>query len=152
MKVVLISWDRWWWAGGASSPFWVTWAGKWEPKEGLLSCNWLPRFLYLSGSNGGVLLSSHKAVPHTPLQERLMDWNQRVCMCRQPGCLLSLALQGFSGGTRGKEPACWCWGHKRHGFDPWVGKISLEKGMATHSTILEIVAWIIPQTEEPGGL
>ena len=33
----------------------------------------------------------------------------------------------------------------RCGFDPWVGKIPLEKGMATHSSIL---AW----AEEPGGL
>ena len=34
-------------------------------------------------------------------------------------------------------------------FNPWVGKIPLEKGMATHSTIL---AWRIPWTEEPGRL
>jgi len=33
--------------------------------------------------------------------------------------------------------------------DPWVGKIPLEEGMATHSSIL---AWGIPWTEEPGGL
>ena len=26
------------------------------------------------------------------------------------------------GGTSGKEPACRCRRHKRHGFDPWVGK------------------------------
>ena len=32
---------------------------------------------------------------------------------------------------------------------PWIGKIPLEKGMATHSSIL---AWIIQQTEETGGL
>ena len=25
--------------------------------------------------------------------------------------------------TTGKEPACQCRSHKRHGFDPWVGKI-----------------------------
>ena len=37
----------------------------------------------------------------------------------------------------------------RPGFDPWVRKIPLEKGMATPSSIL---AWIIPWTEEPGGL
>ena len=30
-----------------------------------------------------------------------------------------------------------------------IGKIPLEKGMATHSSIL---AWEIPRTEEPGGL
>ena len=34
-------------------------------------------------------------------------------------------------------------------FDPWIGKIPLEKGMATHSSIL---AWKIPWTEEPSGL
>ena len=27
------------------------------------------------------------------------------------------------GGATGKEPACQCGRHKRHGFDPWVGKI-----------------------------
>ena len=35
------------------------------------------------------------------------------------------------------------------GFDPQIGKIPLEEGMATHSNIL---AWRIPWTEEPGGL
>ena len=38
---------------------------------------------------------------------------------------------------------------KRHGFDPWVGKIPLEEEMATHSNIL---AWKIPWTEESCGL
>ena len=35
------------------------------------------------------------------------------------------------------------------GFDPWISKIPLEKGMATHSSTL---AWRIPWTEQPGGL
>ena len=30
---------------------------------------------------------------------------------------------GFPGGATGKEPACRCRRHKRHGFDPWVGSI-----------------------------
>ena len=30
---------------------------------------------------------------------------------------------GFLGGSSGKEPTCQCRGHKRRGFDPWVGKI-----------------------------
>ena len=34
------------------------------------------------------------------------------------------------------------------GFEPWVGKIPLEKEMATHSSIL---AWEIPWIEKPGG-
>ena len=35
----------------------------------------------------------------------------------------------------------------RCGFNPWVQKIPLEEGMATHFNIL---AWKIPWTEEPG--
>ena len=31
--------------------------------------------------------------------------------------------KSFPGGTSGKESACQCRWHKRHGFDPWVGKI-----------------------------
>ena len=30
---------------------------------------------------------------------------------------------GFTGGTTGKELACQCRRYKRHGFDPWVGKL-----------------------------
>ena len=40
-------------------------------------------------------------------------------------------------------------GDMRRGFDPWVRKIPLEKGMATHSSIL---AWRISWTEELGRL
>ena len=49
----------------------------------------------------------------------------------------------------GKEAACQCRRYKRHGFDPWVGKIPWRRGMATYSSIL---VWRIPWTEEPGGL
>ena len=38
---------------------------------------------------------------------------------------------------------------RRPGFDSWLGENPLEKGMAIHSSIL---AWRMPQTEEPGGL
>jgi len=52
---------------------------------------------------------------------------------------------GFPGGSDGKESAC--------NVEMWVGSLGwedpLEKGMATHSSIL---AWRIPWTEEPGGL
>ena len=34
-------------------------------------------------------------------------------------------------------------------FNPWVGKIPLEKEMATHSSIL---AWEFPWVEKSGGL
>ena len=32
-------------------------------------------------------------------------------------------MEGFSGGTSGKESACQCRRHKRLRLDPWVGKI-----------------------------
>ena len=38
-------------------------------------------------------------------------------------------------------PAMW-----ETSFNPWFGKIPLEKEMATHSSIL---AWKIPEVEEP---
>ena len=49
----------------------------------------------------------------------------------------------------GKESACQCRSHRRHGFDPLVGKIPLEGEIATHSSIL---VKKIPWTEEPDGL
>ena len=52
----------------------------------------------------------------------------------------------FPGVSVVKEFACQ---YGRCRFDLWVGKIPLEKEMATHSSIL---AWRIPWTEEPGGL
>ena len=55
----------------------------------------------------------------------------------------NIQLLGFPDGSDGKESAC------NAGFDLWVGKIPLEKGRATHSSIL---AWEIPWTEESGGL
>ena len=50
-----------------------------------------------------------------------------------------------SGGSDGKESAC---NAGDPGSIPGSGR-SPEKGMTTHSSIL---AWRIPQTEEPGGL
>ena len=46
----------------------------------------------------------------------------------------------------GKESACQC---RRHGFNPWVKKIFLEKEMAAYSSIL---AWESLWTKEPSGL
>ena len=61
------------------------------------------------------------------------------CICDIWYCL-SL-FSGFPAGAIGKEPACQCRRYKRRRFNPWVGKIPLEEGMATHSSIL---AWRIP--------
>ena len=45
----------------------------------------------------------------------------------------------------GKEFTCQCRRCRRLGFDLWIGKISLEEEMATHSSIL---AWGIPWSLE----
>ena len=58
--------------------------------------------------------------------------------------LLSLFL-GFPGGSDSEEPAC---NAGDTSSIPGYGR-SLEKGMATHSSI---VAWRIPWTEKPGRL
>ena len=66
--------------------------------------------------------------------------------CRQT--LYSLSHQevlGFPGGSESKVSAC---GVGDLGSIPGSEDL-LEKGMATHSSIL---AWRIPSTEEPGGL
>ena len=59
---------------------------------------------------------------------------------------LSRYSKGFPGDTVVKDSTYQC---KRCRLDCWVGKIPLEEGMATHSSIL---AWKIPWTEEPGGV
>ena len=56
-----------------------------------------------------------------------------------------LMIQGFPGGSNGKESAC---NAGDLGSIPELGR-SLEGGMATHSSIL---AWTIPWTEEPGRI
>ena len=58
---------------------------------------------------------------------------------------LCVIFRGFPGGSVGKESACNAGTQvrSRGQEDP------LEKGMATHSSIL---AWEIPWIEEPGGL
>ena len=64
---------------------------------------------------------------------------------QEGGCI---RISSFPGGSVVKESACQFRRCRSHWFDPWVGKIPLEKEMATHSSIL---AWRIPWTEEPGG-
>ena len=43
------------------------------------------------------------------------------------GSISHVLLSGFPGDASGKEPACQCRRHKRHGFDPWVGKVPWRK-------------------------
>ena len=59
----------------------------------------------------------------------------------------TILLLSFPGGSDGKESAC------NAGSDPWVRSLgqkdTLEKGMATHSSVL---AWRTPWTEKPSRL
>ena len=60
-------------------------------------------------------------------------------------------IGGFPGSSNSKESSCNLGDPLGQGSGSgiWVRKIPLEKGVATHSSIL---AWRIPWTEGPGGL
>ena len=67
-----------------------------------------------------------------------------MCVC----VYIYIYICGFPGGTSGKEPACQCRRLRDTVSVPgWDDP--LEKGMATHSSIL---AWRISWTKEPGEL
>ena len=53
---------------------------------------------------------------------------------------------GFPDGASGKEPSPHCRRHKRHKFNPWMGKIPWRR------KFFNVLAWRIPWTEEPGKL
>ena len=57
--------------------------------------------------------------------------------------------EGLPRWLSGKDSACQCRRSRRHGFDPWVGKISWSRKWQFHSSFL---SWEIPWTEEPGQL
>ena len=66
-----------------------------------------------------------------------------------PECIWDIPSQGFPGGTSGKEPPCQRRRQKRLKVRSMGWEDPLEKGMATHASIL---AWRIPWSEEPGRL
>ena len=67
------------------------------------------------------------------------SYSQSCCIC------VCIILMGFPGGSEGKESACNA--GDLSSIPGWEDP--LEKGMATHSSILP---WRIPWTEEPGRL
>ena len=83
--------------------------------------------------------------PYGPLQRI----KQSTLCCPVGPYQLCIICMGFPVHTSGKEPTCLCKRRKRCGFDPWVRKIPLEEGIATHSSIL---AQRIPWTEAPALL
>ena len=51
-------------------------------------------------------------------------WFWYTLKFRTSGLLVGfMPLWGLPRWLSGKEPACQCSSHKRHGFDPWVGRI-----------------------------
>ena len=56
-------------------------------------------------------------------EDKELDWLMETSM-------------GFPGGTSGKESTCQCRGHKRRGFDPWVGKIPWRRAWQLTSVFL----------------
>ena len=78
-------------------------------------------------------------------------WNVALALCIRT-MIERQALRdglGFPGGASGKESACQCRRHKRHRFDPWIGKIPWR--MAWQPTPVSLPGEP-PWTEEPGGL
>ena len=84
-----------------------------------------------AGDSGSIPRSgrSHREGIEYPLQ---YSWASRRDRLPTPVFL------GFPSGSDSKRICLQC---GRPGFNPWVGKILLEEGMATHSNIL---AWRIP--------
>ena len=76
-----------------------------------------------------------------------------ICsLCYTVGpCWLSTLyiVNGFPGGTNGKEPTCQCRRHKRCGFKPWVGKILWRRAWQPIPVFLPGES---PWTDKPGRL
>ena len=80
-------------------------------------------FLYWVRSQGPHGSWSHCHRAHTYSQAPL-PLIFAGCGGTAPLSCFSLGLTGFPDGSSGKEPTCQCRRCKRHGFDPWVRKIS----------------------------
>ena len=96
---------------------------------------------------------SEYILSHTLLMKLRAQKQNLICFARfklnSSGTPVPQSLRGLPHCSARKEPTCQCRRGKRQGFHPWVGKIPLEREMATHSSIL---AWEILWTQELGGL
>ena len=81
----------------------------------------------------------------------IVDWQYCVISdVQQNDCFMCVCVcMDFPGGTSGKESAYQFRRHKRHRFDPWVGKIPWWREWQPTSVFLPGES---PWTEEPGGL
>ena len=80
----------------------TSWRQPAMPKEGILAPN----------PSGGCL-DFHPGFPEVSWLYLQLGWVYWVLA----------PMMGFPGDSSGKEAACQCRRHKRHRFDPWVGKI-----------------------------
>ena len=95
---------------------------------------WLSVSLYLEISKGDEistewLIKEPSIVCIKKWNESLVETPKEIRSVLWRPCTLALVYKemwdmGFPGGTSGKEPTCQRRRCKRHGFDPWVGKIS----------------------------
>ena len=97
-----------------------------------------------------LLIHTELGMPPTwLLKTKLIHIQEQACSIRQESEGRTMVFNHLSreefwqstglpcpGGTSGKEPACQGRGRKRHRFDPGVGKIPLEEGMATPQVFL----------------
>ena len=81
------------------------------------------------------------------MYERRMPTTMRI-VCKDDVSKLNVSNNnlGLPWWLSGKGSTSQC---RRYKFNPWVGEDTLEKKMATRSSIL---AWEIQWTEEPSGL
>ena len=57
------------------------------------------------------------------IMHRYVGAPQDMTLERWPDIWGFYTIQGFPGGSSGKEPTCQCRRYKRHGLDPWVRRI-----------------------------
>ena len=90
--------------------------------------------------------------PSGLLQQQASYWERIQCPFFQALLVFawdSYCIRGFPGGSVVKNPPANEGDTGDWRFDPWVGKVPLEKEMATHSSI---PPWRIPWTEWCGGI
>ena len=98
------------------------------------------------GSQGSSWIRELCKAPGPPL-----SWPLHLCCVGDSHSALPVFYGegGLPSSPSGKEPTCPCRRRSETQFQSLSREGPLEKGMATHSSIL---AWRIPRTEEPGGL
>ena len=83
------------------------------------SSSWTPSLLVPFMSNEFCLLLGFRWDPSSPIAS---FFDHSVCFIHH-----LWHWSGFPGSSIGKESACQCRRHGRHGFDPWVGKVPWRK-------------------------